>query len=121
MSSFERDHLPSVFLLFKESKYDIVKESFLSNNATCGFVFNMFCSFKAPHLSRFPRAFMVDPLGSDRAKPHPKRGFKILQWLEAVEEESSVLYVYFRSQKLLKKEQMEALVLGLERSQTHFL
>ncbi|KAL2344371.1 hypothetical protein Fmac_005656 [Flemingia macrophylla] len=50
-------------------------------------------------LGRFPRAFTMDPLGYDLAKAHPKKRFEILQWLE----------------------QMEALALGLERSQMRFL
>ncbi|KAL2349091.1 hypothetical protein Fmac_003091 [Flemingia macrophylla] len=121
--SFERDHLPSVFLRYRESdpESDLVRESFLSNHAAWGSVLNTFRAFEGPHLGRFPRAFAVGPLGSERAEAQPERGSEILEWLDAVEEESSVLYVCFGSQKLLKKEQMEALALGLERSQTRFL
>ncbi|XP_020209914.1 UDP-glycosyltransferase 89A2, partial [Cajanus cajan] len=125
--SFERDHLPSVFLRYRESdpESEFVKESFLSNASSWGSVFNTFRALEGPYLDHIklgqPRVFAVGPLGSNRVESDPEKGSEVLQWLDGVEEEGSVLYVCFGSQKLLNKHQMEALALGLERSQTRFL
>lgn len=67
------------------------------------------------------RIFAVGPLGSIRAETGPDGESEVLRWLDRCEEEGSVLYVCFGSQKLLRKEQMEALAFGLERSMTRFV
>ncbi|KAK8470707.1 hypothetical protein PHAVU_003G036900 [Phaseolus vulgaris] len=126
--SFKRDHLPSVFLRYRESDPDaeFVKESFLSNDAAWACVFNTFHALESTYLDHIraelghARVYAVGPLGSNRAE-NPSAGSEVLNWLDALEEEGSVLYVCFGSQKLLKKKQMEALALGLERSQTRFV
>ncbi|CAJ1931793.1 unnamed protein product [Sphenostylis stenocarpa] len=126
--SFKRDHLPSVFLRYRESDPDaeFVKESFLSNHAAWACVFNTFSALEGPYLDHIraelghARVFAVGPLSSNRLE-NPGRGSEVLTWLDAFEEEGSVLYVCFGSQKLLNKKQMESLALGLERSQTRFV
>ncbi|KAK7328176.1 hypothetical protein VNO77_22274 [Canavalia gladiata] len=127
--SFKREHLSSVFLRYRESDADseFVRESFISNAASWGVVFNTFSALEGPSLDHIraelghPRVFGVGPLGSDRVDSDPNRGSEILRWLDGFEEEGSVLYVCFGSQKQLKKEQMEALAFGLERSETRFV
>ncbi|XP_027361678.1 UDP-glycosyltransferase 89A2-like [Abrus precatorius] len=127
--SFKREHLPSVFLRYRESEPDseLVRESFISNAACWGVVFNTFRALEGPSLdhirtqSGHPRVFAVGPLGSNRVDADASKGSQVLRWLDGFEEEGSVLYVCFGSQKLLKKEQMEALAFGLERSETRFV
>ncbi|KAL2326278.1 hypothetical protein Fmac_025336 [Flemingia macrophylla] len=70
------DHLPSVFLCFREFEFDLVR--LVSNDVVYGSVFNTFLSFEISHFGRFPRAFAVDALGFDLAETHLKRGFEIL-------------------------------------------
>jgi len=126
--SFKRDHLPSVFLRYRESDPDaeFVKESFLCNDAAWACVFNTFRALESTYLDHIraelghSRVYAVGPLGLSRAE-NSSTGSEVLSWLDAFEEEGSVLYVCFGSQKLLKKKQMEALALGLERSETRFV
>ncbi|QCD90205.1 UDP-glycosyltransferase 89A2-like [Vigna unguiculata] len=126
--SFKRDHLPSVFLRYRESDPDseFVKESFLSNDAAWACVFNTFRTLEAPYLDHIraelghSRVYAVGPLGTNRSE-NSTTGSEVLSWLDAFEEEGSVLYVCFGSQKLLKKKQIEALAMGLEKSQTRFV
>ncbi|TKY69502.1 UDP-glycosyltransferase 89A2 [Spatholobus suberectus] len=125
--SFKREHLPSACLRYRESDPDseLVRESFLSNSASWGSVFNSLRALEGPYLDHIKlgqrRVFAVGPLGSNRVESDPNKGSEVLRWLDGFEEEGSVLYVCFGSQKLLKKEQMEALALGLERSDTRFV
>lgn len=123
--SFKKEHLPTVFLRYRESdpECEFVKESFLSNANSWGSIFNTFRALEGSYLGHIQlgRVFAVGPLGSTRSESDPKEESEVLRWLDGVEEEGSVLYVCFGSQKLLKKEQMEALALGLERSQTRFV
>ncbi|KAK7307021.1 hypothetical protein VNO77_39713 [Canavalia gladiata] len=127
--SFKREHLPSVFLRYRESdpESELVRESFISNAASWGVVFNTFRALEGPALDHIraelghPRVFPVGPLGYDRIDSGSSRGSEVLSWLDRFQEEGSVLYVCFGSQKLLKKEQMEALAFGLERSETRFV
>ncbi|XP_022632462.1 UDP-glycosyltransferase 89A2 [Vigna radiata var. radiata] len=127
--SFKRGHLPSVFLRYRESEPDseFVKESFLSNDAAWACVFDTFRRLESPYLDHIRaelghlRVYAVGPLGSKRSENYSSTGSHVLDWLDAFEEEGSVLYVCFGSQKLLKNKQMEALAMGLERSQTRFV
>ncbi|KAJ1412088.1 UDP-glucuronosyl/UDP-glucosyltransferase [Sesbania bispinosa] len=127
--SFRREHLPASILRYRESdlESEFVKESFVANAASWGSVFNTFRALEGPYLNHFrvesdhQRVFAVGPLGTDRVDSEPDGGSDVLRWLDQWEEEGSVLYVCFGSQKLLRKEQMEALAFGLERSGTRFV
>lgn len=116
-----------MFLRYRESdpESEFVKESFLSNAASWGSIFNTFRALEALYLdhNKSGRVFAVGPLGSTRVESEsgPKKESEVLRWLDEIDEEGSVLYVCFGSQKLLRKEQMEALALGLERSETRFV
>ncbi|KAJ1400858.1 hypothetical protein SESBI_29157 [Sesbania bispinosa] len=123
--SFRCDHLPTLFLCYRES--ELVGESFLANASSWGSIFNTFHALEGPYLDHIraqlghQRVFAVGPLGSNRVKTDPDGVSNVLRWLDQWEEEGSVLYVCFGSQKLLRKEQMEALAFGLERSGTRFV
>ncbi|MED6120640.1 hypothetical protein PIB30_022755 [Stylosanthes scabra] len=128
--SFPREHLPSIFLRYNESNPDahIVKEGFEANPVSCAYVFNSFQALEGPYLDHLRadlkplRVFAVSPLGFNRAGQslNGKEHETLLGWLDKWEE-GSVLYVCFGSQKVLTKEQMEALALGLERSMVPFV
>ncbi|KAK7405353.1 hypothetical protein VNO78_06601 [Psophocarpus tetragonolobus] len=126
---FKKEHLPTVFLRYRESDPDseFVKDSFVSNALSWGCVFNTFRALEGSSLDHIraelghARVFAVGPLVSDRVESHTNKESEVLRWLDAFEEDGSVLYVCFGSQKMLKKEQMEALALGLERSETRFV
>ncbi|KAK2429960.1 scopoletin glucosyltransferase [Trifolium repens] len=131
MPSFKRDHLPSMFRQYIESDPDseFVKESFISNGESWGFVINTFRALEGPYLDQIQaelgsrRVFAVGPLGYNgvRGRAEIDDRSEVLRWLDRWDEEGSVLYVCFGSQKLLKREQMEALAFGLERSGTRFV
>ena len=113
-----------------------MRESVIANMASWGYVINTSRALEGPYLEYLSkemghsRVFGVGPLcligiggGFSWADPNPNGGPNdVLRWLDGCEEEDqSVLYVCFGSQKLLRKEQMEALALGLERSGTRFV
>ncbi|CAL5189315.1 unnamed protein product [Lathyrus oleraceus] len=127
--SFKYEHLPSLVLRYRESdpESEFVRESFISNAASWGFVLNTCEALDSRYLdyirARFGNSgvYAVGPLGSIRVDANLDGGSDVLRWLDQLEEEGSVVYVCFGSQKLLKKEQMEALAFGLERSGTRFV
>ncbi|KAK7309919.1 hypothetical protein RJT34_07048 [Clitoria ternatea] len=127
--SFKREHLPSLFLRYKVSdpESELVRSSFVSNVSSWALIFNTFRALEGSSLNYIraelghPRVFSVGPLGSNRVDSDPNTGSEVLRWLDDVNEEGSVLYVCFGSQKLLKKEQMEAVAFGLEISNTRFI
>ncbi|XP_045818967.1 UDP-glycosyltransferase 89A2-like [Trifolium pratense] len=128
--SFKRQHLPSVFRRYIESdpESEFVKDSFISNAESWGFVINTFRVLEGPYLDYIEaqsggdkRVFAVGPLGYNPVGSDPDDRAEVLRWLDRWDEEGSVFYVCFGSQKLLKKEQMEALAFGLERSGTRFV
>lgn len=127
---FKYEHLPSLILRYKESdpESEFVRDSFISNAASCGFILNTCKALDGPYLDHIraefggnQRVFAVGPLSSIRVDANLDGGSDVLRWLDQLEEDGSVLYVCFGSQKLLKKEQMEALAFGLERSGTPFV
>ncbi|XP_028794127.1 UDP-glycosyltransferase 89A2-like [Neltuma alba] len=132
---FKHEHLPAMFLKYKESEpdWEIVKEGYLSNMASWGCVFNSFHDLEGPYLDYLRktlghrRVFAVGPLsllgpdnGAGRGNPNNEANSDVLNWLNGCPD-GSVLYVCFGSQKLLKREQMEALASGLERSEARFI
>ncbi|XP_058775703.1 UDP-glycosyltransferase 89A2-like [Vicia villosa] len=127
--SFKYEHLHSILLRYRESdpESEFVRESFISNSASWGFVLNTFEGLDGAYLDHFrarfgkSRVYAVGPLDSIRVDANLDGGSEVLRWLDQVEEDGSVLYVCFGSQKFLKREQMEALAFGLERSRTRFV
>lgn len=133
--SFKEEHLPSIFRNYKQNDPDseTVKEGKLANIASWGCVFNSFHALEGPYLDYLrrklghPRVFAVGPLslrgtgnGVNQGKPNPESNSDVFNWLDGCPD-GSVLYVCFGSQKLLKREQMEALAAALERSDTRFV
>lgn len=127
--SFKRDHLPSLFRRYVESdpESEFVKESFISNDESWGFVINTFRALEGGYLDNIQgqfgnrRLFAVGPLGYDRVGSDLEDGSDVLRWLDRWDEDGSVLYVCFGSQKLMRRDQMEALAFGLERSGIRFV
>ncbi|KAF5449468.1 hypothetical protein F2P56_029909 [Juglans regia] len=133
--SFKQEHLPSVFRSYRESKpeTEFVKDGMLANTSSWGCIFNSFEDLEGQHLDHLrtvmghPRVFGVGPLSlrgvndrADRGNPNPDSDTHTLTWLDGCSD-GSVLYVCFGSQKLLNKQQMEALASGLEKSGTRFV
>ncbi|KAK3421796.1 hypothetical protein EUGRSUZ_G02415 [Eucalyptus grandis] len=134
--SFREEHLPSIFRLYKESDpdWEIVKNSMFGNMASWVACSIRLITWKA--VSRAPeaetghgRVYSVGPLnliGLDdvfsRGDPGTGAGpgGDVLGWLDGCPD-GSVLYVCFGSQKLMSREQMEALASGLERSGARFV
>ncbi|MED6168832.1 hypothetical protein PIB30_015208 [Stylosanthes scabra] len=136
--SFRNEQLPSLLRLYKESEpeSEFVRESIIANTTkSWGYIFNTSRALEGPYLEHVSkvmghtRVFGVGPLcligvggGVNRVDPNPNSGSgDVLEWLDGCEEDASVLYVCFGSQKLLRKELMEVLAAGLERSGTRFV
>ncbi|KAK7275050.1 hypothetical protein RIF29_16157 [Crotalaria pallida] len=127
--SFNCDHLPSIFRRYRESdpESELVKESFAANAKSWGCIFNTFRELDGMFLDHLqhefghPRFFAVGPLCSNRVESDPSEGSEVLKWLDKWEEDGSVLYVCFGSQKVLSKQQIKALALGLEYSEARFV
>ncbi|KAK4260948.1 hypothetical protein QN277_004006 [Acacia crassicarpa] len=132
---FKEEHLPSIFRNYRESDPDceFVRESFLENIVSWGCIFNSFRALEGQYLDylrstlKCLRVFVVGPLsligpdnGGDQGNQNTEAHSNLFDWLDGCPE-GSVLYVCFGSQKLLKREQMEALASGLERSETRFI
>jgi len=127
--SFKRDHLPSLFRRYVESdpESEFVKDSFISNDESWGFVINTFRALEGAYLDHIQgqfgnrRLFAVGPLGYDRVGSDLEDGSDVLRWLDRWDDDGSVLYVCFGSQMLMRRDQMEALAFGLERSGIRFV
>ncbi|KAL6983282.1 hypothetical protein U1Q18_016672 [Sarracenia purpurea var. burkii] len=132
---FAAEQLPSMFRKYRESDLDweIVKNGMLANMSSWGYVFNSFAALEGEYLDNLKkkmshdRVWTVGPLSlmggvgtMGRENPDKESGDEVLAWLDGFPD-GSVLYVCFGSQKLLKKDQMEALASALERSGTQFV
>ncbi|XP_015076910.1 UDP-glycosyltransferase 89A2-like [Solanum pennellii] len=130
---FVKEHLPSVFLKFKEDDptWEIVRNGFIANGKSCGSIFNTFETLDSEYLGFLKkqmgheRVYSIGPInlvgGPGRnGKCDDNANEKIFTWLNECPNES-VLYVAFGSQKLLTKAQMEALTIGLEKSEVRFI
>ncbi|KAK5776813.1 hypothetical protein PVK06_044778 [Gossypium arboreum] len=128
---FKSNHLPSLFRLYKKSDpdWEFIKDLKLANTKNWGCVFNSFDAFEGEYMDYLKKKlshdwiFGVGPLNL----PSPENlgsesdlNERLLTWLDECPK-ASVVYVWFGSQKLLKREQMEALALGLEKSGTRFV
>lgn len=133
--SFTREHLPSLFLRYRESEpsWQIVKDGIIANFSSWASVFNTIDGLEAEYLDYLKkimghgRIFAVGPLNlvgvpdrsaHDSALSVANNG--IMQWLDQCPD-GSVLYVCFGSQKILKQAQVDALAIGLEQSGVHFI
>ncbi|KAK1553311.1 hypothetical protein Q3G72_032588 [Acer saccharum] len=126
--AFKGEHLPSVFKFYKESDPDsqFLKDGMINNSLSWGCVFNSFKAVEVEYLDYFKtkmghnRIYGVGPLSLMGPSKSTSSNDYTSEWLDKCPD-GSVLYVCFGSQKLLNREQMEALALGLEKSQVRFL
>ncbi|XP_059447955.1 UDP-glycosyltransferase 89A2-like [Corylus avellana] len=133
--SFKEEHLPSLFRIYSESNPNtaFLKDDVLANTSSWGCIFNSFDELEGPYLDYLrrvvghARVYGVGPLsvvgindGANRGNPDSDSGNDVLTWLDGCPD-GSVLYVCFGSQKLLNKQQMEALASGIEKSGTRFV
>ncbi|PON79791.1 UDP-glucuronosyl/UDP-glucosyltransferase [Parasponia andersonii] len=130
---FKEEHLPSVFLRCREStlETDFVKDSLIANFFSWGCVFNTFDGLEGEYLRYLRkkvghrRVYGVGPLSLLGIEERPDlennhNCADVVAWLDECPDDS-VLYVCFGSQKVLKRQQMEALASGLERSGVQFI
>ncbi|PPD72280.1 hypothetical protein GOBAR_DD30823 [Gossypium barbadense] len=134
--AFKQEHLPSLFKLYKPSDPDLemIKAGHVANTKSWGCFINSFEDLEAEYVQWLKthvghnRVFSVGPLSligpdvSDRGNSGSvsEMNDQVLTWLDRCPD-GSVVYVCFGSQKLLRKEQMEALANGLEKSATRFI
>ncbi|KAF3431646.1 hypothetical protein FNV43_RR26377 [Rhamnella rubrinervis] len=135
--SFKQEHLPSIFRYYSESnvEFQIIKEGNIANSESWGVIFNSFDALEGEYFEHWRtkfgnlphRVYGVGPLSLiglperlDRGNSNSGTDTEILAWLNGCPD-GSVVYVCFGSQKLLSKQQMEALAAGLEQSKTRFL
>lgn len=129
--SFKEDHLPSIYRICKQqqlsSDAEFVREGLIANYSSWGIICN---SFEALEDKNFN--YLKNKLGHDRiyglgpvglSGVPDKRDLSnndILKWLDGCPD-GSVVYACFGSQKCLKRQQIEALAFGLEKSGTRFI
>ncbi|XP_015866970.3 UDP-glycosyltransferase 89A2 [Ziziphus jujuba] len=136
--SFREDNIPSTFRRYTESdpEMQIMRNGMIANTESSGVVFNSFDALEGVYFHHLrtriglPRVYGVGPLSllgvaahsSNRVNPNDNSGLgsETLGWLDGCPA-GSVLYVCFGSQKLLNRQQMEALASGLEQSRTRFV
>ncbi|KAK8516772.1 hypothetical protein V6N13_080871 [Hibiscus sabdariffa] len=132
----KQEHLPPVFKLYKRSDpvWEFVRDGVIGNTKGWGCVLNTFDALEAEYVRYLKayvghnRVFDVGPLSltgpdvSDRGSSGSGSVLndQVLTWLDQCPD-GSVVYVCFGSQKLFRKEQMEALANGLEKSGTRFI
>lgn len=131
---FKRRHLPSMVRSYKESdpESQFVKDGNLANTSSWGCVSNSFDALEgeySDYLKRkmgHDRVFGVGPLSlvglesTGGGDPGLGPNDHVTKWLDGCPH-GSVVYVCFGSQKALKRDQMEALASGLEKSGIRFL
>ncbi|XP_052194935.1 UDP-glycosyltransferase 89A2-like [Diospyros lotus] len=125
--SFAKEHLPSIFRLYREQdpELEFVKNGMVANMSSWGCVFNTFRGLEGENLDHLRktvahgRVWGVGPLNLGAEIERPGH-VEIMSWLDECPDES-VLYACFGSQKLMKRDQMEALASGLERSRIRFI
>ncbi|MBA0586904.1 hypothetical protein Gorai_000045, partial [Gossypium raimondii] len=125
------------FLIFRNICHpclEIIKDGNVANTKSWGCFINSFDDLEAEYVQWLKthvghnRVFSVGPLSlvgpdvSDRGNLGSVSDInvEVLTWLDRCPD-GSVVYVCLGSQKLLRKEQMEALAKGLEKSGTRFI
>ncbi|KAG4153547.1 hypothetical protein ERO13_D04G189701v2 [Gossypium hirsutum] len=106
--AFKQEHLPSLFKLYKTIG------SRFGDDQGWTYLEAEYVQWLKTHVGH-NRVFSVGPLSSVS-----EMNDQVLTWLDRCPD-GSVVYVCFGSQKLLRKEQMEALANGLEKSATRFI
>ncbi|XP_010545580.1 PREDICTED: LOW QUALITY PROTEIN: UDP-glycosyltransferase 89A2 [Tarenaya hassleriana] len=137
---FKKEHIPTTVRRYIHSpspELEIARNSYLENILSYGCVFNSFDCLEDEYFEYMKqkvghdRVFGVGPLcsvgldpsgrgksGSDSVSDVDTKA--LLTWLDQCPD-GSVVYVSFGSQKLLTKDQCNALALGLEKSMTRFV
>ncbi|KAL3830587.1 hypothetical protein ACJIZ3_019389 [Penstemon smallii] len=130
--SFSWEQVPSLFRRYREAELglELVKDSMMANKLSWAKVFNSFVGLEDEFLDYFrkkmglSRVFSIGPLnlmgGPNMTSVNDDEKDGLFSWLDQCDD-GSVLYVCFGSQKLLKKAQIEALAIGLERSGVRFI
>ncbi|PIN14976.1 UDP-glucuronosyl and UDP-glucosyl transferase [Handroanthus impetiginosus] len=130
--SFAWYQISSLFRRYRESdcndraRLELVKDSFVANRLSSASIYNTFEELEDDFLDYFrkklghSRVYAVGPLYMMIARSNDANDEDVISWLDQWDDES-VLYVCFGSQKLLKKAQMEALAMGLEKSGVRFI
>ncbi|KAF5201775.1 Udp-glycosyltransferase 89a2 [Thalictrum thalictroides] len=135
-----RAHLPSIFKRYREGDplSETVKDGFIANISSWGAIFNTFDDVDGAYLESFKktvvgheRVWAVGPIQllgcsdgpavTDRGGSSSVSAVDVFSWLDQCCDASSVVYVCFGSQVLLKREQMESLAKGLEESGVQFI
>ncbi|XP_012459423.1 UDP-glycosyltransferase 89A2 [Gossypium raimondii] len=128
---FKPENFPSLFKHYKQSDPDceFVKDGILANTKSWGCVLNSFDALETEYIQWLKtyvghnRVYSVGPVSliGNRGDSDPSSGSDgVMTWLDQCPD-GSVVYVCFGSQKLLRKEQVEALANGLEKSGTRFI
>ncbi|KAJ0986819.1 hypothetical protein J5N97_005175 [Dioscorea zingiberensis] len=118
----------SFYRSFKEGDpvSDSIRDGFLGNMASWGFVFNTFDDLEGSYLRHVredlghERVWAVGPLSASSTRAEEEAPTELIRWLDTCEE-GTVVYVCFGSQATLTWEQAEALGTGLERSGARFV
>nr|AFJ53024.1 UDP-glycosyltransferase 1 [Linum usitatissimum] len=127
--SFKAEHLPSMFRRYvpDDPDWELVREGVLSNLVSHGCIFNSFQALEGPSFDFLKgkmgheNVFAIGPVSMFGIDRNPNSSSSnVVEWLEHCQD-GSVLYVCFGSQKLMSKDQMEALATGLEKSRVRFV
>ncbi|KAJ0986796.1 hypothetical protein J5N97_005152 [Dioscorea zingiberensis] len=118
----------SFYRSFKEGDpvSDSIRDGFLGNMASWGFVFNTFDDLEGSYLRHVredlghERVWAVGPLSASSTRAEEEAPTELIRWLDTCEE-GTVVYVCFGSQATLTWEQAESLGTGLERSGARFV
>ncbi|KAG1363740.1 UDP-glycosyltransferase 89B2 [Cocos nucifera] len=126
-------HLSMLYRTYKQGEpiSEFIKEGFLSNNASWGFVFNTFADLEMVYLDHLrkdlgtPRVWAVGPLAppdgpAERGGASSAVACEMMEWLDRCPDDSVVL-VCFGSQHVMAPPQAKALAAGLERSGARFV
>ncbi|KAJ8774597.1 hypothetical protein K2173_017043 [Erythroxylum novogranatense] len=129
--SFTELRLPSTFRRYKpgDPDWEFFRNGMIANLLSYGCVFNSFEALEFEYLEyvkRKTKVYSVGPLSllglnrEIREDLETGSGHDVFRWLDECPD-GSVLYVCFGSQKLMNKNQMEAVASALEKSMTRFL